>query len=287
MAFQLGCAQFAPEKAEIEKNLDRISEIVLQAQAEEVDLLLLPETSTSGYFLEGGVLEAAITKNQLIEKLSSRLRKKIERPIDIALGFYQSEEGNLYNSAAYVELHPDGVRLVGVYQKFFLPTYGVFDEERFVTRGRNLCILDTRFGKLSLLICEDVWHGVMPTLCAVNGAQVILVPAASPARGFAGPQIENLDRYRRLFQAISEEHGVYCANCQLCGFEGGKGFVGGSMVVDPTGRVVAEAPVADEALMVTEIDLELVAIARAQSPLISDLQSGWEEVRRLFANSRF
>jgi predicted amidohydrolase len=186
-----------------------------------------------------------------------------------------------------MEFHPEGLRMVGVYQKFFLPTYGVFDEERFVTRGRDLCILETRFGKLSLLICEDVWHGVMPTLCAVNGAQVILVPAASPARGFAGVDIENLDRYRRLFRAISEEHGVYCANCQLCGFEGGKGFIGGSMIIDPTGRVVAEAPVAEEAMIVSEIDLELVAIARAQSPLISDLQSVWEEVRRLFAATRF
>jgi predicted amidohydrolase len=287
MAFQLACAQFAPEKAEVEANLDRIAEIVLQAQAENVDLLLLPETSTSGYFLEGGVLEAAITKNQLVEKLSERLRKKIKRPIDLCLGFYQSEDGNLYNSCAYIEFHTDGVRLVGVYQKFFLPTYGVFDEDRFVTRGRDLCVIETRFGRLALLICEDVWHGVMPTLCAVNGAQIILVPAASPARGFGGADIENLDRYRRLFRAISEEHGVYCANCQLCGFEGGKGFVGGSMVIDPTGKVIAEAPVAEEAMIVTEVDLELVSIARAQSPLISDLQSGWEEVRRLVANSRF
>jgi N-carbamoylputrescine amidase len=287
MSFQLGCAQFAPEKAAVDKNLDRIAEIVFQSQTESIDLLLLPEASTSGYFLEGGVLEASLSANQLVEKLSERLRKEITHPVDVCLGFYQREDGNLYNSAAYIELNPEGVRLVGVYQKFFLPTYGVFDEERFVTRGRDLCILETRFGRLSMLICEDVWHGVMPTLCAVSGAQVILVPAASPARGFAGQNIENHDRYRRLFRAISEEHGLYCANCQLCGFEGGKGFIGGSMVIDPMGRVVAEAPIADEAMIVAEVDLELVWIARAQSPLISDLQSVWEEVRRLFANTRF
>ncbi|HWD39051.1 MAG TPA: nitrilase-related carbon-nitrogen hydrolase [Fimbriimonas sp.] len=287
MAFQLACAQFAPNKAEVESNLDRIAEIALQAQQENVDLLLLPEACTSGYFLEGGVLESSLTANQLLEKLSNRLRRKIQRPIDIALGFYQNDEGNLYNSAAYIELLPEGPRLVGVYRKFFLPTYGVFDEERFVTRGRDLCVMETRFGRMALLICEDVWHGVMPTLCAVNGAQVILVPAASPGRGFSGDEIDNRDRYRRLFRAISEEHGVYCANAQLCGFEGGKGFIGGSMVIDPTGHVAAEAPMGDEALLVTEIDLELVSIARAQSPLIGDLQSVWEEVRRLFAMTTF
>jgi predicted amidohydrolase len=287
MSFKLACAQFAPEKADVDANLDKIAEIILQSQDEGADLLLLPETSTSGYFLEGGVLEASLTKYQLIDRLWQRLKKKIDDHLDVALGFYQAEDGNLYNSAAYIEFQPEGPRLVGVYQKFFLPTYGVFDEERFVSRGRDLCILDTRFGRIGLLICEDVWHGVMPTLCAVNGAQVILVPAASPARGFSGPDIENLDRYRRLFRAVSEEHGIYCANAQLCGFEGGKGFIGGSVVIDPMGRVVVEAPVADEAMLVTDIDLELVAIARAQSPLISDLQSVWEEVRRLFSVTKF
>lgn len=287
MRFTVACAQFAPTKAEVSKNLDTIAEIVQQAQAEGADLVSLPETATSGYFLEGGVLEASLTSHQLVERLWERLRGKIVRSIDLALGFYQNEDGNLYNSAAYIELTPDGPRLVGVYRKFFLPTYGVFDEERFVGRGRDLSVLDTRFGRIALLICEDVWHGVMPTLCAVNGAQLILVPAASPARGFAGQEIENHDRYRRLFRGVSEEHGVFCVNSQLCGFEGGKGFIGGSMVINPFGEVIAEAPVGEPHLLLVEIDLELVSVARAQSPLISDLQSVWEEVRRLVARSDF
>jgi len=287
MSFLLACAQFAPMKAEVEGNLDRIAEIVVQAQTEGAELVLCPEACTSGYFLEGGVLESSLTTHQLGEKLWKRLRGKITRPIDLALGFYQNDAGNLYNAAAYVELLPDGHRVAGIYQKFFLPTYGVFDEERFVSRGRDLCVLDTRLGKLAVLICEDVWHSVMPTLCAVNGAQLLLVPAASPARGFGGPQIENHERYSRLFRALSEEHGIFCASSQLCGFEGGKGFIGGSTVIDPMGRTVAEAPLADEAMILTEIDLELVTIARAQSPLIADLKSVWEEVRRLVASADF
>jgi predicted amidohydrolase len=287
MSFLLACAQFAPTKAEVDQNLDKIAEVVLQAQSEGAELVLLPETSTSGYFLEGGVLESSMTSAQLVERIWCRVKDQITRPIDVALGFYQNDGGNLYNAAAYIELQPAGPRLLGVYRKFFLPTYGVFDEERFVTRGRDLCVMDTRLGKMGILICEDVWHGVMPTLCAVNGAQVLLVPAASPARGFGGTEIENHDRYRRLFRAISEEHGVFCANTQLCGFEGGKGFTGGSMLIDPMGRTISQAPLGEEAMLLCEVDLELVSIARAQSPLISDLQSVWEEVRRLFAQTRF
>ncbi|MEZ0327281.1 MAG: nitrilase-related carbon-nitrogen hydrolase [Fimbriimonas sp.] len=286
MAFTIACAQFAPMKAEVDANLDRIAEIALQAQVENVDLLLLPETSTSGYFLEGGVLEASLTGAQLVSALWSRLTRKITRALDVSLGFYENNQGTLHNSAAYIELTPDGARLVSTYRKFFLPTYGVFDEERFVTRGRALGVFETRFGKVALLICEDAWHGVLPTLCAISGAQLLLVPAASPARGFCGEDIENHDRYFRLFRGISEEHGVYCANAQLSGFEGGKGFVGGSMIVDPTGRLVAQAPLGEDAMIVATIDPEVVSITRAHSPLIADLQSAWEDVRALVSESK-
>ncbi len=285
MQFRVACAQFAPMKAETGRNLDTIAEISRQASGEGADLVLFPETSTAGYFLEGGVLEASLTKEKLAYELWGRLKDGLDRPIDIALGFYEIADGILYNSAAYLEFTPDGVRINGVYRKIFLPTYGVFDEERFVSRGRDLAIIETRFGRLALLICEDIWHSVMPMLCAVRGAQMLLVPAASPARGFSGAEIENHERYRRLFRAVSEEHAVYVINSQLIGFEGGKGFIGGSMVVDPFGKVIAEAPIAEPQLLIADIDLDLVGIARAQSPLLSDLKGQWEEVRRLVANS--
>jgi len=287
MQFRAACAQFAPSKAEVERNLDTIGDIVVQAHDEGVELLLLPETSTSGYFLEGGVIEAALTKEALAQGIWKRISGRIQRPIDLALGFYENQEGILYNSAAYLELTAEGARIASVYRKFFLPTYGVFDEERFVSRGRDLAVFDTRFGRVSLLICEDVWHAVMPMLSAVNGAQLILVPAASPARGFAGPDIDNHERYRRLFRAVAEEHSVYVLNAQLVGFEGGKGFIGGSMALDPFGNTLVEAPIGEEHMISAEIDLDRVAIARAQSPLLSDLQGQWEEVRRLVAKSDF
>lgn len=281
MAFKVACAQFAPLKAEVDRNLDTIAEIILQAQEEGAELVLLPETSTSGYFLEGGVLEASLTKQQLLSAVWKRVDGKITRPIDVVLGFYENDEGTLYNAAAYLELVPTGPRLVGSYQKFFLPTYGVFDEERFVSRGRHVGIFETRLGKIGVLICEDVWHGVLPTILAVRGAHLILILAASPARGFSGPNIENHDRYKRLFRAVAEEHAVYTACAQLIGFEGGKGFVGGSMVVSPSGEVVVEAPIGEPHMVLADVDFDLVAITRAQSPLLSDLMSAWQDVRRL------
>jgi N-carbamoylputrescine amidase len=279
MPFTVACAQIAPQKAEVQANLDKIAECIRQAATEGADLVVFPETSTSGYFLEGGVLESSLTEEQLCEELQRRVGG-LDRQIDAVVGFYEQRDGNLYNAAAYIEFNPQAV-VRKTYRKFFLPTYGLFDEERFVSRGRDLAVFDTRFGKLAILICEDAWHSVLPTLCAMKGAQMIIVPAASPGRGFSSEQVENLDRYARLMKAIAEEHGIYCVNCQLCGFEGGKGFVGGSMVIDPFGKLIAQGPVNEEHILLAQIDLDLIQVARAQTPLISDLQSAWGDIRRI------
>lgn len=278
MTLKVACAQIAPFKGDLERNLDTIAASIQQSASEGVDLVAFPETAVSGYFLEGGVLEKSLTSEQLLKALSSRLH--LERPIDAIIGFYEQEESMLYNSAAYLEFGPEP-RLVHTYRKFFLPTYGVFDEERFVSRGRQLGVFDSRLGRIAILICEDIWHSVLSTLAAVAGATIMVVPSASPARGFESDKPQNLERYQRMVRAVAEEHGLFCLNCQLCGFEGGKGFVGGSMIVGPDGTLIAQGPVQAEYLLTAEIDLAASALARAQTPLLSDLQSAWGDITRI------
>lgn len=283
MKICVGCAQISPAKGDIEKNLDLIATLIQQSYEENIDLLLFPEASTTGYFLEGGVIEKALTTKELSEKLQKRLLFQPQKKIDFALGFYHKENGMIYNSAAYYELGPEGLHLIHVYSKFFLPTYGVFDEKRYVARGNHLGVFDTRFGQIAILICEDLWHSIFPTLCALKGASLFLIPSASPARGFRSQRPSNLEKYERLLQSTSEEHGVYCINAMLSGFEGGKGLVGGSMVTDPFGNIVARGPVQEEYLLKAEIDLEQLTLARAQSPLLSDLKSVWSDIKKMIS----
>src|SRR5204863_8892275 len=73
--------------------------------------------------------------------------------------------------------------LVHVHRQVFRPPSGVFDEDRFVERGREIHAFDTRWGRAAILICEDAWHSLAGTIAALEGAQIILVPSASPARG--------------------------------------------------------------------------------------------------------
>lgn len=281
MGFRLASVQFRPDMGQISDNLDRIAEIALQATADEdADLVVFPETAVSGYYVEGGAVENAFFADDLRDELASRLGA-LNKPLDILIGFYEKAEGQPYNSAGYFEFSPGEAKTVGVYHKFFLPTYSVFDEDRFVAQGTQLGLFETRLGKFGVLICEDAWHSVLSTLLAMRGAQTICTLVASPARGFQGESPSNVDRYERMIRAMSEEHAVFAASSMLTGFEGGKGLVGGSVIFDPLGERLAKGDIFEEHIVVADIDLDMIEIARTKAPLLADLKANWQTILSL------
>ncbi|MCG9895167.1 MAG: hypothetical protein MH204_06805 [Fimbriimonadaceae bacterium] len=282
MPFTLACAQLTSRLGEVSANLDHCAETIRRAAEEGADLVLLPETILSGYTIEGANLETALTPGQVLAEFQRRLQD-VPRCPDVVVGFYEQADGRPANSAAYLDLTEN--RVVHVHRKFFLPTYGVFDEARFVQPGHEVVCFDTRLGRMGMLICEDVWHSILPTLLAVQGADLILVPVASYGRGFGGDQPENMLRYRRMLRALSDEHGVFAAAAGHVGFEGGKGLAGTGFIFDPFGRCLAEAPVIGESLLLAEVDFELGSAARAKSPLLSDLRARWDRIQELAADA--
>ena len=185
-------------------------------------MLCLPESALTGYFLEGGVREVAITAGTLANDLHALYRASVTAPrmLDVAIGFYEEWQNKLYNSALYVTLGGGEPVVRHVHRKLFLPTYGMFDEERFVERGREVRAFDTSWGRAALLVCEDAWHSLTGTIAALDGAQLILLLAAPPARGpwlqengAAGPA--SVNRWERLARDIAEEHGVFVALANL------------------------------------------------------------------------
>lgn len=296
----LALAQFRPSKADYRANLDRLGALFAQVAAIEPrpQLLCLPETALTGYFLEGGVREVAITAGALARDLDACYRAHVPnpRPLDVALGFYERWRDTLYNSALYVTLGQGEPVIRHVHRKVFLPTYGLFDEERFVERGREVAAFDTPWGRAAMLVCEDLWHSMTATIAALDGAQLLIVPTAPPARG-AWPRHDETPgpascaRWERLARDVAEEHGVYVALAHLVGTEGGKMFPGASMLAGPKGDVRGRGPLWDEAILTATIDLGDVSRARADMPLIADLDVMLPHLRasmdRAVARERF
>ena len=278
----LAIVQFKPRKGDYKSNLAKLGGIFAQLDAltPRPQVAFLPETAVSGYFLEGGVRDQAVTAGTLVRDLDEQYRAAVpsREPMDIGLGFYEIWNNHIYNSALYVTLGGDSPIVRHVHRKVFLPTYGLFDEERFVDRGFEIRAFDTSWGRAAMLVCEDAWHSLSGTIAALDGAQVIFIPSASPARGLsprldelAGPS--NLERWERLARDISSEHGVFTALIHLVGFEGGKTFSGGSVVAGPRGDVKLRAPLWEEAIATVTLDTAELTRARVELPLLSDLQT--------------
>ena len=271
--------QFRPDKGEYAVNLARLGEHfrALATWDEPPALVVAPESALTGYFLEGGTQELALSAEQLYADLSRVHAESGAPPFDLSIGFYEVWRNHLHNSCLYASLGGSDAGIRHIHRKVFLPTYGVFDEERFVEPGRSVQAFDTRWGRAAMLVCEDAWHSLTPMLAALDGAQVLLVPSATPARGLAPRQgvsrPGNLDRWDRLAQGIAEEHGLFVIVVHLVGFEGGKGFAGGSVVADPRGKLLLQAPIFEPALLPVTLDLDEITRARAETPLLSDLQT--------------
>jgi NAD+ synthase (glutamine-hydrolysing) len=276
---RLAIAQLRPQKGAYEENLCRIGALFREVGSwpEPPELVVAPETALTGYFLEGGVRDLAMSADQFFADLSRQHSDSGAPALDVALGFYEVHGNRLYNSAVYATLGGPEAGIRHIHRKIFLPTYGVFDEERFVEAGRSVQGFDTRWGRAAMLVCEDAWHSFTPMLAALDGAQLIIIPSASPARGVittddtAGRPV-SLARWSRLVQDIAGEHGVYVALAQLVGFEGGKAFPGGSILAGPRGDVLTQGPIFQEAIIPALIDFEEITRARADLPLLADLE---------------
>ena len=281
-------AQLAPRKGDYHGNLQRLHSLFAQIDKLQPRpmVLALPESALTGYFLEGGVRDNAVTAGTLAWDLDLVYRGAVSspQPLDVTLGFYEIWNNKLYNSAMYVTLGDGEPRVRHVHRKIFLPTYGLFDEERFVERGREVRAFDTPWGRAALLVCEDAWHSLTATIAALDGAQIIFVCAAPPARGpwpksdgVPGPT--SVSRWDRLIRDIADEHGVFVTLTTLVGSEGGKIFPGGSMVSGANGEVRGRAPLWDDAVLSVTLDIADVTRARADMPLIADLETMMPHLR--------
>src|SRR5688500_8629582 len=249
----LALAQLKPRKGEYAANLARLGGVFAQLAtlSPRPAILHLPETALTGYFLEGGVREHAMTAGALARDLAATYRQAVPggSTLDVVLGFYERFNHTLHNSALYVRLGGDGAQgweILHVHRKNFLPTYGMFDEERFVERGLGISAFDwapsRELGRAAMLVCEDAWHSLSGTLAALDGAEIMFLCSAAPARGPAGARPSTVDRWERLVRDIAEEHGVFVAYSSLVGSEGGKLLSGASMIVGPRGDVRVRAP---------------------------------------------
>ncbi len=257
--FKIAVAQINPALGDYDKNIKKHLKYIDNAIKKKADMIVFPELSLTGYSVKDLNFDLAI--NPYTSDLLKPLKDKSKKITIVCGGIEEDENYGIYNSAFYIE----GGEVKFTHKKVYPPDYGMFEEVRYFSKGKEADVHETKFGKLGLLVCEDLWHMSLPLLQALKGAKVIIGIAVSPTRLALNSKSKILKNY----EINSEQHkayarllSIYVVFCNRVGYEDGVNFWGGSEVVDPFGNVDKVAKFFDEDLIVSEINMNSVKRAR-------------------------
>jgi predicted amidohydrolase len=262
--FRVAVAQTAPTLGDLDKNLALHEKMAREAIARSANLLIFPELSLTGYFLKDQVPSVALRP----DAKPLELFRELSRRIAVVVGFVEDGSGHrFYNASAYFE----GGEIRHIHRKAYLPTYGIFDEARYLAAGERVRAFDTALGRMAILICEDLWHPAVPAIAAWDGAEILVCPSASPGRGLGqtGP-FQNASTWERTIRTCGDLLTSYVIYANRIGYEDGACFWGGSEVVAPSGEPLAKARYLEEELLLADLDPGSLRRARVANPLLRD-----------------
>lgn len=268
MQITIGLAQIYPKLGDIPVNLAKHLDYIAQAKAQGVDLLVFPELSLTGYQLQDLVPEVAIRHPESDPTFQALCQASRENDMDLVFGFvHEDKRQRFYIANAYLSQG----ECLHIHHKVYLPTYTMFDEARYFDPGSKLRAFDTRFGRVGMLICEDFWHMSSAYVLWMDGADLLIFNSASPTRGLDTQDRVMSSRWvEQVNQTYASMFTDYVIHCNRVGYEDGKNFWGGSLVVDPDGEFLTKGLYFDEALITQRIDLNQIHRSRSRLPLLRD-----------------
>lgn len=264
MNFTVALAQIKPKLGCLADNMALIEAAIDQGITAGADLVVFPELGLTGYFLKDLVPEVALRLDApQIERL-----KALSKRISIAIGLVEvSADYRFFNTAIYLEAG----EIRHVHRKVYLPTYGLFDEQRYLARGERFRAFDTRFGRVGMLICEDMWHLSSSYILAMDNATTLICLSSSPGRGISGTEsLGSSTAWQKLTSTTAMFLNCRVLYCNRVGYEDGINFWGGSEVIAPSGEVTHRAALLEEDFLVAKVDEGALRRERIFSPMIRD-----------------
>ncbi|HZX77216.1 NAD+ synthase [Lysobacter sp.] len=241
---RIALAQFDFPVGAVHQNAERIAALIAQARDEYgADVVVFPELALSGYPPEDLLLRPGFLADceAAIERVATGVRD-----IVAVVGWPQAAGSVVYNAASVLR---DG-HISHTYRKRELPNYAVFDERRYfdVDPDRDDCVFDVDGVQIGLLVCEDLWFPEPLASTVAKGAEIVVVPNASPFE-----RDKHADRDELMARRVQETGvGLVYVNC--VGGQDAVVFDGGSVVADGDGTVHPAAVAFAEQWLVVDFD---------------------------------
>jgi predicted amidohydrolase len=247
-------------------NLNKINEYTDKASSSKADLIVFPELALTGYMSGSKLFE--LGEPILGPSTKGIMRKAIDKKIYIVVGMPEIRDGVIYNSAPF--FGPEG--LVGVYRKHYLPNFTSlagfkYDEGKYFEAVLDLRIFDTKFGKIGINICYDLWHPEIARIHALQGAWLIINISAA--------RVGLSEWHQLLARARALENIVWFAFVNQIGVQGGTSFGGGTCIVDHLSNIKKQASIGEhgkEEIIEFDIDSSAILKQRLGLPILEDVR---------------
>ncbi|MBI2264211.1 MAG: NAD+ synthase [Armatimonadetes bacterium] len=251
---RIALAQMNARVGDLKRNVKTILEFTREARALGADVVAFPELALTGYPPEDLLLKPSFLVKS--REALDRIREET-RGITVVVGFVDFRE-EIYNAAAV--LHEGEV--VAVHRKWFLPNYGVFDEDRYFHPGEEIGTVSLNGTTLGVSICEDLWFpdGPAQAQAILGGAEILLNLNASPYHARKWRFREHLVATRAV------ENACFVAYLNLVGGQDELVFDGHSLIMGPSGELLARGKSFEEDLIVLDLDPSLVRHERLVDP---------------------
>lgn len=285
---RLALAQINPTVGDIAGNAALIAEFAARARQHRADLVVFPELALCGYppkdllMQEGFVAACADAAKALGEGHSAGITLVFGTPLPADRS--RPEAGVANSLLAY----RDG-EMVAYYDKRLLPTYDVFDENRYFVAGDRACVIDVGGWRVGLSVCEDLWRGEdvgfahrymnapdpVAELVAA-GASLIVNPSASPF------VLGKAARHRDLLKRHATRHGVFVAAVNQYGGNDELVFDGHAAVISPAGGLVAAGRGFEDDLVVFDLPAAPSGGASRSLAAVADPAVSTEPLKQLY-----
>jgi predicted amidohydrolase len=271
---RIALAQIDCRLGNMPANLTTHSEALRAAAAAGAEFTLFPELSLTGYRLRSSINRVMLRDAEVEDAAWQLCQEGKFGESYCAFGYVElSDRDVIYNTTLLFQGYTPSP--IFRHRKVYLPSYGMFEEERYMHPGdrfrtTDILLKDGETWRVGVLCCEDAWHDSAWLIMQARGVDLVLVPSASPGRGVESERLGSQQSWHGILRTQAEFCGCYVAHCNRVGFEDDIHFWGGSAVFSPAGEIVAEGKIMDPDLVLCDLDKRVLTRARVATPLIAD-----------------
>jgi len=280
--------QIGPILLDLKSNIEIVMNKIEEGRKDGAQLIVFPELALTGYFVGHQYHEVALRLD------SKEIRQLVAATKGTAavVGFIEeSPSMNFYNSALVAS---DG-EIIYAYRKLNLPNYGVFEERKFFSPGKQVPVFKLNDFTIAVFICNDLWHPSLPYLGVVQKAD-IFVTIFNSSQGSMGTEFSNIESWGIINTFYARVFGIYNVCANRVGEEGFQNrraeagdhfdetkasgddddpcapksyrFWGGSEIINPFGKHIAKAVLYEPDFIYGDISRDLLRRKRILLPYL-------------------